>query len=357
MSGLAASAALTSCPKQNSDKNLALRDLAKSKGLFYGAAVSSSALMQDQDLLDSVIRDCGIIIPEWEMKWKPTAPSENVTDFSRPDWLVDFADRNQMAIHAHTPVWHKSIPDWARTRISHTNFENTVGGYIRKFVSHFKGKTHSIGLVNEALNPTPTDNNIYRKSIFYENFGESFIQRSFDIANETDPDSRLYYSEFGVDYDDRISELRRNATLRMLEGLLNRGTPIHGIAIQGHLRLGRRYNPSIHRRFLRDLSDFNIDIIVSEFDINDRSLPSNTYVRDIAIERHAYEYLSTLFDEQKVKGLVTWGLSDKYSWLNNTAPYARDDGEETRGLPLSSSMERKPLWYAIAKAFDNAPSR
>jgi endo-1,4-beta-xylanase len=53
--------------------------------------------------------------------------------------------------------------------------------------------------------------------------------------------------------------------------------------------------------------------------------------------------------------VLTWGLSDRRSWLNDELP--RDDKLPQRALPLDSDLQRKPLWSAIADAFNHAPTR
>ena len=53
--------------------------------------------------------------------------------------------------------------------------------------------------------------------------------------------------------------------------------------------------------------------------------------------------------------VATWGLSDKYTWLDE--PEFRHFGWTTRPLPLDASMRRKTVWQAAAEAFDHAPKR
>jgi len=36
---------------------------------------------------------------------------------------------------------------------------------------------------------------------------------------------------------------------------------------------------------------------------------------------------------------------------------AREDGQPQRPLPFDSQLRRKPLWEAIARAYDGAPKR
>ena len=99
------------------------------------------------------------------------------------------------------------------------------------------------------------------------------------------------------------------------------------------------------------------DVVLTELDVKDRRLPPDIAERDRAVADHARAFLDAALDERAVKGVVTWGITDRYSWLSTTKGSMRDDGLTVRGLPLDENMQRKPLWHAIAEAFDHAPAR
>ena len=55
------------------------------------------------------------------------------------------------------------------------------------------------------------------------------------------------------------------------------------------------------------------------------------------------------------------GLSDRYTWANEGSPILAPSGE-TRGppgsarpLPLDAELRRKPMWHALARAFEGRP--
>jgi endo-1,4-beta-xylanase len=59
-----------------------------------------------------------------------------------------------------------------------------------------------------------------------------------------------------------------------------------------------------------------------------------------------------LLESPAVLGVLTWDLSDRRSWLNDVLP--RTDKLPQRQLPLDADLKRKPMWTAMAEAFDNA---
>ncbi|MFC7551104.1 hypothetical protein ACFQU7_00495 [Pseudoroseomonas wenyumeiae] len=51
-----------------------------------------------------------------------------------------------------------------------------------------------------------------------------------------------------------------------------------------------------------------------------------------------------------MRTVLTWGLSDKYSWLATDPDVAMPDKRPHRGLPLDAEWKRKPMWDALARA-------
>jgi endo-1,4-beta-xylanase len=61
-------------------------------------------------------------------------------------------------------------------------------------------------------------------------------------------------------------------------------------------------------------------------------------------------YLAAALTNQALIAVLTWGLTDKYTWL--ASQNKRAGGSPVRVLPLDRDFERKPAWHAMAKAFD-----
>jgi endo-1,4-beta-xylanase len=58
--------------------------------------------------------------------------------------------------------------------------------------------------------------------------------------------------------------------------------------------------------------------------------------------------------------VVTWGLSDRHSWIvrqeTNQAKW-RKDGMLPRPLPFDANLKPKPAFEAMVRAFMHAPQR
>jgi endo-1,4-beta-xylanase len=116
-----------------------------------------------------------------------------------------------------------------------------------------------------------------------------------------------------------------------------------------------KFNPTKLRTFLKEIADLGLKIMITEMDVTDQKLPLNAGVRDRIIARVYEDYLSAVLEEPAVIAVLTWGLSDRYTWLSDYKP--REDKAAVRSLPLDAELKRKLAWNAIARAFEKAPMR
>ena len=68
-----------------------LREIARSKGLLFGSAVSDSQLKRP-DFTPLLLDQCSILVAENQMKWRATHPEQDRFDFTQADFFMDFAE-------------------------------------------------------------------------------------------------------------------------------------------------------------------------------------------------------------------------------------------------------------------------
>jgi endo-1,4-beta-xylanase len=334
-----------------------LRHRAIAKGLLYGAAGKQHLLSSDKGYATHFAQECGILMPEVELKWEALRPTPDTFDFRRGDWLAEFARQHKMLFRGHTLVWHGALPSWFAEKVDSHNAEQMLRQHISKVVGHYAGKVHSWDVVNEAVLLKDGRSDGLRKSPWLKFLGPDYIDIAFYAAAEADPKALLVYNDYGLDFETRHDETRRAAVLKLLERLKSRGVPIHALGIQAHLdaALRHKFNPKKLRAFLHDVADMGLKILVTELDVTDKQLPKSFFWRDRIVAGVYEDYLSVVLDEPAVIAVMTWGLSDRYTWLSSYQP--RQDKAPVRPLPLDAQMNRKLAWNAIARAFDKAPMR
>jgi endo-1,4-beta-xylanase len=337
-----------------------LKERAATKGLIYGAAIRYPDLSSDSLLAAAVAKECGILVPEWELKWsagqQPLRPDKDRFDFRAADWMAKFANSHNLLFRGHTLVWHESLPRWFKYKVNRQNAELFLTEHINKVVGRYAGRIHSWDVVNEAIALWDKRSDSFRKTPWLEYLGTDYIELAFRLAAKADPRALLVYNDYDLDYDTSQHEFKRNAVLKLLQHLKSKGTPIHALGIQAHLSGdSKSFNAQKFRDFLHQVAGLGLKIMITEMDVKDDKLPIDPQVRDQAIAAAYEDYLSAALDEKAVTTVITWGLSDKYTWL--TEFKSRADRAPVRPLPLDDKIQRKLAWKAIARAFDHAPKR
>lgn len=337
-----------------------LRKRAAAKGIIYGAAVRHDHLLQDAQYANCIAKECGMLVPEWALKWsapnKPLRPSPDSFDFSAADGMVKFANTHGMLFRGHTLVWHEAMPKWLREQGNNQNAARFLEQHIKTVVGRYAGKIHSWDVVNEAIQPADGRTDGLRLSPWLNWLGPDYISQAFRLAAAADPKAMLVYNDYGLDYNTSKDEAKRTAVLKLLERLKSQGTPIHALGIQAHLwGTENRFSPQKLREFLRNVASLGLKIMITEMDVADKELPQDVTVRDRIVASAYEDYLTAVLEERAVIAVLTWGLSDRYSWLSEFQP--RKDGTSVRPLPFDAQMNRKLGWNAITRAFDKAPLR
>lgn len=335
-----------------------LKEHAAAKGLIYGAAAKKVELKNNR-FADHVIQECDMVVPKWEFRWNWLNPNPDEFDFTRTDSLVQWVKERGMLLRGHALIYQNSMPKWFWGRVNRRNIEKTFLNYIDTVVSHYAGQMHSWDVVNEAIYPQHGRADGLRNTRWLQWLGADFFDLVFSAAAEADPQALLVYNDTGMDRNTDDGEAIRTATLKLLEKLKSQGTPIHALGIQSHIwaRDTEPLNQKKIRAFVGEVAQLGLKIMVTELDVKDRHLSKDITVRDRIVAQAYEDYLSAVLDEPAVIAVNTWGLSDRYTWLEHPKRGARDDGAPVRPLPLDEQFQRKPAWYAMARAFANAPKR
>lgn len=330
----------------------ALKDRAASRKVLFGAAAAWPALKDDAEYAEHFARECAVLVPENVLKMQVVHPEPDRYNFAPADFMAEFAAKHGMKMRGHTLVWHQQMAPWFRNVVNKDNAGRILEEHVRTVVGRYKGRMHSWDVVNEAVEPKDAREDGLRKTPWLDVLGPEYIDLAFRFAREADPAALLCYNDYGLDYATPGDEQKRAAVLKLLRGLKQRRVPVHAFGMQAHLNAGnqKNFDPDSLRRFLGDVAALGLQIMITELDAVDRDLPDDIAERDKGIARVYGSYLNAALREPAVTAVLTWGLTDKYTWL--ATRNRRASGVPVRVLPLDRDYARKPAWEAIAGAFD-----
>jgi endo-1,4-beta-xylanase len=330
-----------------------LRAYAAKKGLLYGAAAGWPMLRDDADYAKHFAAECNLLVPENVLKMGPVHPEPERYNFEPGDYMMEFCQKHDLRMRGHTLVWHSQGWPWLKTTVNATNARKYLEEHIRTVAGHYKGRMHSWDVVNEAVEIADGREDGLRKTAWLEFLGPEYLDIAFHAAHAADPEARLTYNDYGLDYDTPGQEKKREAVLRLLRGLKDRKAPIHALGTQAHLdwKGFQSFKAETLQRFLRDVASLGLEIYITELDVGDRDLPDDEAERDRGVARVYEEYLTAALEVPAVKAVLTWGLTDRYTWL--AGRNRRPSGLGARVLPLDRDYRRKPAWQAIARAIES----
>ena len=333
-----------------------LKDLAARKGILYGAATEHGKLSGDAAFAALFAQQCDLLVPEGELKWNTLRPTPGSFNFGPSDELYAFTQQHQMKYRGHTLMWHEALPKWFAGYATKANAQSLLTEHISKVVGHYAGKMQSWDVINETLLPEDHRSDGLRNSPWLELLGPGYTETALRAAAQADPSAMLVWNETWIEEDTSLAESKRQSFLQHLRDLQQRNVPLHGIGIQSHL-MGDHKNigGANFQRFLHEVSEMNLKILITEMDIRDFKLPAETAERDRIVGDKYSQYLSSVLQHKSVIAVLTWGLSDRYTWIAKANP--RSDGAAVRPLPFDENLAPTPAFYAIAKAFEETPRR
>jgi endo-1,4-beta-xylanase len=363
LAGLAGLGSETVSPDCGAAQTAALRALAAKRGLLYGTAISAAQITGDPDFVGLVMREAGLVVAENDMKWQfmnRGGPGDD--DYSRADTVAGFAAANALVLRGHNLLWYHRTPAWFSTLPDRREKERAIVQRIEQMAGRYRGKVHSWDVVNESIEPKDGRPDGLRVAVFLEALGPEYLDLAYHVAREADPMARLVVNEYDVELDSPEQEARRTTLLSLLQRMRQSGTPVDAVGIQAHLTAvgGTPFSAKRLRRFLADIAGLGLTIQITELDVTDENTPADNAVRDRLVADAYRRFLDAALDEPAVKMVVTWGLSDRYSWIvrgESGSSSRRSDGLTPRPLLFDADLHPKPAWKAIAAAFTRAPPR
>jgi endo-1,4-beta-xylanase len=315
--------------------------------------------MDDADYLGVIVRESSILVPGNALKANVTRASPAAFDFSGAEQVHKFAAQNGMAFRGHTLCWYRSMPAWVpKILTAPAQVRRELYMEVREPCAHFKGRVHSWDVVNEAFRPEDAQPFGLRRSYWQQMIGPDFIDMAFTTARQADVDALLCMNEMDIEYDHPFFERKRQMLLAFVGRMRGNNVPIDVIGIQSHLQYAGipkfPFSAVVFQRFLSQIADLGLRVIISELDVPDRNLPADIAERDRDVAACTGQLIAAAVGHPAVIAVVCWGLSDRYAWMDYAPGNRRRDGLRSRSMLFDDNLKPKLAYAAAAAAFDQA---
>ena len=281
----------------------------KGQAFPFGAAING-ILLRNAQYREFFKSHFNWAVFENESKWYSNERTPGQEDYEVADALFRWCRDNGISVRGHCIFWapEKWQMQWVRD-LNPEDLRSAVQRRLESVVRRFAGKFVHWDVNNEMLHGT----------FFRDRLGEDIVPWMFRRARELDPDVKLFVNEFNVlTVDQDYSEIQLDEYVRHTRSLLEKGAPIDGIGIQGHV-WGEPIadHPELLKTRLDKVAALGLPIWITEFDVADEDEDSNADKLEI-VYRTAYSHPS-------VEGIMTWVFWTESSWRGPNAGLARKD--------------------------------
>ncbi|HSM83711.1 MAG TPA: endo-1,4-beta-xylanase [Nodosilinea sp.] len=300
--------------------------------LWIGTAVNHNALDRDPHYRHCLAQEFNLVTAENAMKLHRLQPRPHEFDFTQADRLMAFAAEHQLAVRGHTLVWHEALPDWLNDGDwTRDQLIALLEHHIKTLVGRYRGQIVAWDVVNEAI----ADDGTLRDSFWLRGIGPDYIAMAFRWAHEADPSAQLFYNDYGGEG----LNPKADAIYELVRSLQAEGVPIHGVGLQMHVVASAAPRPPEVAANMARLADLGLAVQITEMDVR-------TYLPATAadVEQQAQIYaamLQTCLQAPNCDTFVTWGFTDRYSWVPR---HFEGWGE---ALPLDRDYRAKPAYHRL----------
>ena len=334
---------------------------AAARGLLTGCAVNAKLFREDEDFRKLLAEQYSIVVPENCLKWNILRPTADTYNFVDADSLIAFAETHEMKMRGHNFVWHEALPAWFAETVNKDNAQKFLVDHIQTVGGRYKGKIHSWDVVNEAIwIPDGRPDGLRSSSSWFQMLGPGYLDLAFKTAREVDPAALLTYNDYGIEYDNDEEEKKRAAVLALLRRMKRDNVPVDALGIQSHIHAASKdgFSEGV-RELMEGAKTLGLQVFLTELDVKDDAVTADDMAERDNIVADVYRsYLTAALSGPEVKAVLTWGTSDKNTWLNNGTKFRKLHPERLqRPLPFDPDYEPTPAFFAMRESIDKAEKR
>jgi endo-1,4-beta-xylanase len=317
--------------------DVSLQALAEPHGINIGVATDIYPPVHDLAYEQLLAHEAGLLAPT-EFYWTTTRPAEDVFYFLPADMMVNFALANGQRVRGYHLIWDFELPSWvANGNLLPAQLAVAMRDHITGTISHFRGRVAEWVVVNEAVwgpEATGEETAEFAQSLWYDTFGQAFIERAFRTAHEADPDAVLIYNETGME----ALGVKSDFVYDLMQDYVEGGVPVDAIGLQMHIDAANPPDPESVVQNMQRFGDLGLQVIFTELDVNMADVESTEEER-LALQAEIYaSMLDACLQVLECSSYTLWSLNDRYAWL--------ELGAASPAI-LDASNQPKPAYDAL----------
>jgi endo-1,4-beta-xylanase len=260
--------------------------------------------------------NAGVI--ESAFKWHDMERAKGLVNYSIVDRMLEWADRESIPLRGHCIFW--GVPRYVQNWVKELNDEDlrkALEQRGRSIGARYRGRFAEYDLNNEMIHA----------NYYADRLGPHITRQMALWVKDGDSDAKLFVNDYDI-----LTGRRLDDYVKHIRGLLDVGTPIEGIGVQGHLH-GDSFDAAALENALDQLAQFRLPIRITEFNFpGQRSRYYQAERRKTALspeEEKAKaealgEYFRICFAHPALTGILLWGFWEGANWIPQSSLYKRD---------------------------------
>jgi endo-1,4-beta-xylanase len=254
---------------------------------------------------------------EGAFKWHEMEPARGQVNYAVVDRMLAWADQQGIPVRGHCIFWGipNRVQDWVKA-LTGDELRLTIQQRARSIGARYRDRFAEYDLNNEMIHA-----NYYEQRL-----GPEFIKQMALWVKDGDANAKLFVNDYDI-----LTGKRLDDYVKHIRGLLDMGTPIAGIGVQGHLH-GDTFDAAALQSALDELAKFNLPIRVTEFNFPGQRSKYYTGDRKAQLtpeEERAkadslQQYFRICFAHPAVTGIMMWGFWEGANWIPQSSLYKRD---------------------------------
>ncbi|CZT21907.1 related to endo-1,4-beta-xylanase [Ramularia collo-cygni] len=310
---LAVTSAATTIP---STGTTSLRKEAAKKDILIGSGAINPTYLNDPQFAAVLSKQFNSLSPENEMKWSILEPTQGNYNWETLDQLVHFAEDNKMAVKGHGLISSCCNPDFLLNITNPTDFRAAMTTHFQAIMHRYKDKMNRWDVVTEAIQ---TMGGGLNNNDFLKVLGPEYIEDAFRIARAADSCAKLFLNE------NLVESLpgKRQELYTLVSGLVDKGVPIDGIALQMHITAVAP-TPGVITEIVRSYKALGLEVAIAEMDV---------HTLNSTLEMEIYGAVVGEALDAGITDISFWGFTDKhaYTWIPGAKPLMFDEEYRPKG--------------------------
>lgn len=261
---------------------------------------------------------------------------ELVVEFSKDaKRMLDFAQKNNIAMRGHTLIWYSQTPNWIFYEDFDTNkalvSRDVMLERMEKYISNAFNCIEENGYTNlfyayDIVNEAWMEDGSIRSNLWTQTIGDDYLWYAFYYADKYAPESiDLYYNDYNEQYKSQTL-INFVETLKDDEG----NYLIDGIGLQAHLYTSD--NLTTYFDTIDRLAETGLKIQLTELDVCLGSYQHPKKADEAALKSQGHYYYNLIngilervdAGTLNLDAITFWGYNDELSWRREYSPLLFD---------------------------------